>query len=404
MSTSLLYHAFGIRGYQYRRTDYQGGQTIFTIHQELKTCLCSACGSTAVRPRGTVERSFRAVPIGRRSTVIVLPIPRVECRDCGVVRQVKIPFADPRRSYTQSFERYVLELSRRMTIRDVAIHLGVSWDTIKDIQKRDLARRFAKPKLKHLRHIAIDEISIAKGHRYLTVVMDLESGAVVFVGDGKGAKALQPFWKRLRASKAKVEAVAMDMSPAYREAVSTHLPKAKIVFDRFHVMKLFNEKLSDLRRALQREATDVMQKKVLKGTRWLLLKAAENLDEGRDEKKRLEEALALNQSLAAAYYLKEDLRQFWEQPGKTFATLFLAGWIKRAEASGIKVLQQMAKALAAHRGGLLAYYDAMITSGPMEGTNNKIKTMKRQAYGFRDREFFKLKILGIHETRYALVG
>jgi transposase len=404
MSTSLLYHAFGIRGYHYRRTDYQGGQTIFTIHQEPETCRCAACGSTDVQPRGTVERRFRLVPIGRRPAAAILAIPRVECRACGAVRQVEVRFADPRRSYTKGFERYALELSRHMTIRDVAKHLDVGWDMIKDIQKRDLSRRYAKPKLKHLRHIAIDEISIAKGHRYLTVVMDLPSGAVVFVGDGKGAKALLPFWKRLRGSKAKVEAVAMDMSPAYREAVSTHLPKAKIVFDRFHVMKLFNEKLSDLRRALHREATDVMQKKVLKGTRWLLLKAAENLDEERDERKKLEEALALNKSLAVAYYLKEDLRQFWEQPGKKFATLFLEGWIKRAEASGIKVLQGMAKTLAAHRSGLLAYYDVMITSGPLEGTNNKIKTMKRQAYGFRDKEFFKLKILAIHETRYELVG
>ena len=194
------------------------------------------------------------------------------------------------------------------------------------------------------------------------------------------------------------------MSPAYREAVSTHLPQAKIVFDRFHVMKLFNEKLSNLRRDLHREATDVMKKKVLKGTRWLLLKAAENLDEEKDEKKKLKEALALNQSLATAYYLKEDLRQFWEQPGKKFATLFLDGWIKRAEASGIKMLQGMGKTLAAHRSGLLAYYDVMITSGPMEGTNNKIKTMKRQAYGFRDKAFLKLKILAIHEARYELIG
>src|SRR4051794_19047063 len=280
MSTSLLYHAFGIRGYQYTRTDYQGGQVIFTIHQEPSTCRCSACGSPDVHSRGRVERRFRSLPIGSRATFVDLPIPRVECQACGVVRQVKIPFADARRTYTCSFERYALELSRRMTIRDVAKHLGVSWDVIKDIQKRDLSRRYAKLKLKHLRHIAIDEIAIAKGHRYLTVVLDLDSGAVVFVGDGKGADALKPFWKRLRPSGAKVEAVAMDMSAAYRGAVATNLPSAKVVFDRFHVMKLFNEELSDLRRALHREATDVLQKKVLKGTRWLLLKGAEDLDEG----------------------------------------------------------------------------------------------------------------------------
>jgi transposase len=196
----------------------------------------------------------------------------------------------------------------------------------------------------------------------------------------------------------------MDMSVAYRSAVSIHLPKAKIVFDHFHVINLFNEKLSELRRALYREATEVMHKQVLKGTRWLLLKNPENLDAAKNEKQRLEEALALNKPLATAYYMKDELRRFWEQPGKQFATAFLDGWIRRAEASGIKVLQQMGKTLAAYRSGLLAYYDAMITSGPMEGTNNKIKTMKRQAYGFRDQEFFKLKILAIHETKYALIG
>jgi transposase len=404
MSTSLLYHAFGIRGYDYTRTEYQGGEVTFTIRQERRTLRCEACGSRDVRPKGRVPRRFRSLPIGGRATFVLLPIPRVECRSCGATRQVEVPFAEARRSYTKSFERYALELSRRMTIRDVAHHLGVSWDVVKDLQKRDLSRRYARPKLKHLRHIAIDEIAVAKGHRYLTVVMDLDSGAVVFVGDGKGADALKPFWKRLRPSKAAIEAVAMDMSAAYRQAVSTYLPKATIVFDHFHVIKLFNDKLSDLRRALYREATEVMHKEVLKGTRWLLLKNPENLDAEKDEKRRLEEALALNRPLAVAYYLKEDLRRFWEQPGKRFATTFLDGWIRRAAASGIKVLQQMARTLAAHRSGLLAYYDAMITSGPMEGTNNKIKTMKRQAYGFRDVEFFKLKILAIHESKYALVG
>jgi transposase len=403
MSTSLLYHAFSIRGYEYVRSEYQGGQVIFTIQQEPKNFRCEACGSHDVQPRGRVERRFRSLPIGSRATTIVFPIPRVACRACGVVRQVEIGFADPRRTYTKAFERYALELSRHMTILDVARHLGVSWDVIKDIQKRDLSRRYAKPKLKHLRQIAIDEIAVAKGHRYVTVVLNLESGAVVFVGDGKGADALKPFWKRLRGSKAKIEAVAMDMSPAYREAVSTHLPKATIVFDHFHVVKLFNDKLSDLRRWLYNRAEDE-QKKVLKGVRWLLLKAPENLDTQRDEEERLEQALKLNKPLALAYYMKEDLRQFWEQPGKRFATAFLNDWIRRAKASGVQMLLQMAKTLDAHRSGLLAYYDYPISTGPLEGTNNKIKTMKRQAYGFRDLDFFKLKILAIHESKYALVG
>jgi len=403
MSTSLLYHAFGIRGYEYVRTQYQDGQVIFTIRQERRSYRCGACNSRDVRPKGRAERRFHSLPIGGKSTAVVFCIPRVACQNCGVVRQVKVNFADARRTYTKAFERYALELSRHMTILDVAHHLDVSWDVIKDIQQRDLSRRYSRPKLKHLQHIAIDEIAVAKGHRYLTIVLDLDSGAVVFVGDGKGGDALKPFWRRLRASKARIDAVAMDMSAAYRQAVSSYLPKATIVFDHFHVVKLFNQKLSDLRRTLYRQAT-AANKEVLKGTRWLLLKNPENLDVEQNEKRRLTEALKLNKSLATAYYMKDDFRQFWEQPGMRFATLFLDGWIRRAKASGIKMLRQIAKTLEAHRAGLLAYYDVQITSGPLEGTNNKIKTMKRQAYGFRDHEFFKLKILAIHETRYALVG
>ena len=112
MSTSLLYHAFGIRGYDYVRTQYQDGQVVFTITQDPDDCRCSACGSREVISRGHAERRFRSLPIGRRTTAVVLPIPRVECTACGRVRQVKVPFADPRRSYTKSFERYVLELSK----------------------------------------------------------------------------------------------------------------------------------------------------------------------------------------------------------------------------------------------------------------------------------------------------
>jgi transposase len=404
MSTSLLYHAFGLRGYDYIKTEYTEGTVVFTVRQRPHTCRCPQCGSRDLIHHGQETRAFKTVPIGHRPVLIVLPIPRIECRHCKIVRQVTLPFADPRRRYTKAFERYALELSRLMTIQDVAQHLGVGWDTIKDIQKRDLQHRFKKPRLGKLKQIAIDEISIGHGHRYLTVVLNLETGAVVFVGVGKGADALEPFWGRLRAAKTQVEAVATDMSPAYIQAVRENLGQAIHVFDHFHVVKLFNEKLSDFRRELYREATEKMDKEVLKGTRWLLLKNPENLDPKRKERERLEEALRMNQPLATVYYLKEDLRQIWDQPDKETAKRVLEDWIRRAEASCIKVLQKFAGTLAMHRTGILAYYDCRISTGPLEGTNNKIKTMQRQAYGFRDQEFFKLKILALHEAKYALLG
>ena len=150
--------------------------------------------------------------------------------------------------------------------------------------------------------------------------------------------------------------------------------------------------------------TGSLQKKVLKGTRWLLLKNPENLDEKKNERQRLEEALHFNKPLATAYYMKEDLRQIWKQLDKSKAATFLDDWIARAKASGIAMLVKFAGTMAIHRRGILAYYDFPVSTGPLEGTNNKIKTMKRQAYGFRDQEFFKLKILAIHETKYALIG
>jgi transposase len=321
---------------------------------------------------------------------------------CKIIRQVKVGFADTRRSYTKAFERYALDLCQRMTIQDVANHLGVSWDTIKDIQKRFLQKRFSKPKLKNLKKIAIDEISIGKGHRYLTVVLDLITGAVVFVGDGKSSDALIPFWKRLKASKANVEAVAIDMSPAYIRAVKDNLPNAKIVFDHFHIIKMFNDKLSDFRRELQREVKDSAQHKVLKGTRWLLLKNPDNLKEQKNERQRLESALELNKPLATAYYMKED--QLWSQKNQTEAQTFLDDWIKRAKSSEIQMLIDFADTLENHKKGVLAYYQYPISTGPLEGTNNKIKTLQRQAYGFRDRDFFKLKIYALHLSKYALVG
>ena len=403
MSTSLLYHAFGLRGYRYLSTSYFEGDVVFRVDPKPEEFRCSVCGSREVIRRGSVLRTLRTVPIGGKGVLIVVEVPRLGCV-CGAVRQAELGCAEPRRRHTKAFARYALELLRSMTIQDVARHLQVGWDTIKEIQRQYLQQRFGRPKLKHLRHLAIDEISIGHGHRYLTVVLDLDSGAVVFVSEGKSAESLLPFWRRLRSSRAKIKAVAMDMSAAYISAVRDYLPDAVIVFDHFHVIKLMNEKLSDLRREMYREAIDKLHKDVLKGTRWLLLKHPENLDTERNEPQRLQEALRLNQPLATAYYLKEDLAQFWEQPHKRAARNFLTSWCLRAMDSGIRVMQQMAKTLLFHAEGLLAWYDYPISTGPLEGTNNKIKTMQRQAYGFRDHEFFKLKIYGIHETKYALVG
>lgn len=403
MSASVLYHGFGIRGYEYERTFYEDGMVTFRISQPRDRLRCPQCGTPHIDRRGEVLRTFRLVPIGGRPVQVVLGIPRVFCERCDITRQAKVGFADEHRRYARSFERYVLELSRHMTIKAVARHLLISWETVKEIQKQHLERHYANPKLKHLKEIAIDEICVGK-KRFLTTVLDLRSGAVVFVGKGRGGDALGPFWRRLKSSRAKIKAVAIDMSNAYTAAVRDNLPDAVLVYDHFHIIKLYNDKLTALRRDLYREAVEGLDKDVLKGIRWLLLKNPENLDPKKRERERLDEALALNESLFIAYYLKDQLRLLWSQPDKRTAGKFLTGWIQLANYTGIRMLMSFAKTLAAHRRGILAWYDYPISTGPLEGTNNKIKTMQRQAYGFRDLEFFVLKIMAIHEATYELVG
>jgi transposase len=216
MSTGILYHCFGItgRGIHHVHTRFEQGQTVFRIGQDPTTFRCSACGSRKVMKKGTVFRRFLTLPIGLRPTIIEFPVQSVLCLACGMTRQIPIGFAEPGRRYTKRFERYVLELSKHMTMMGVARHVGIDWHTVKEIQKKHLSRRFSCPSLGGLKWIALDEISIGHGHRYLTVVLDLHSGAVVFVGEGKGIDALNPFWKRLKSSRACIEAVAMDMSQA----------------------------------------------------------------------------------------------------------------------------------------------------------------------------------------------
>jgi transposase len=391
-------------GYTYQTTRYEAGAMVFVLQQKKKTVCCPECGSHDVIFRGTKTRQFRTLPIGKKLVFIETGVQRIECPFCDLVRQSPLNFADPKVTYTRQLEWYILDLLGSMTIQDVAQHLQMSWDSIKEILKRDLRKRFSRPKLRHMKRLAIDEIAIFKGHRYLTVVMDLDSGCVVFVGDGKGADALKPFWARLKKSRAKIEAIAIDMSPAYIDAVTTNLPHVAVVFDHFHVVKMFNEKLSVLRRQIFQDLADDAQKAVLKGTRWLLLKNPENLDLDRNEKERLDAALSINKPLSVAYYLKEDLRQIWSQKNEAKAEKCIDAWIGKANASEIPILKKFAQTLEKHRNGILAYYRHPISTGPLEGMNNKIKTMKRQAYGFRDTEFFKLRILAIHEAKHVFVG
>lgn len=409
-NTSFLYHIYQIRGFKHVNTQYVDQSAIFHIRYADTQFRCPECLSANIVRNGTRKRKFRLPPTGHWKTSVTLDAQRIRCRDCGFDGQLPIPFAKPGVSYSKGFERYALDLLRFGTIDHVAKHLGVGWDMIKDIQKADLKKRFDKPSLKSLSTIAIDEFYAGKKSKYYTFVLDLKSGAIVYVGKGKGADALAPFWKRLHRYRENIKAVAMDLSPAFIADVKNNLPNADLVFDPFHIMKLMNDKNDKIRRELWNDAP-AESKVFVKNSRWILLKGNENLSEkpdpkhdGKNERQRLKEALAYNQPLATAYYLKEELRLLWDQADEESGSNYLKSWIAKAEASGIEHLVKMADSLRRHEYGILAYFKHRITSGPMEATNAKIRVMQRQTYGLRDQEFFELKVKSLHLCSARIVG
>jgi transposase len=297
--------------------------------------------------------------------------------------------------------RFVYGLSRVMTLSDVAEWTLLSWDTVKTIVKTHLAKDYGKPLLQGVRYLGIDEIHLGRKNRFYTIVIDLEDGRILWAKPGRGGAALRGFWRRLRLAKARIRAVATDMSAAYWSAVLEHLPNAALVFDKFHVIKLMNERLDDLRRQMVREAEGPLKLRI-KGTRFLLLRNPENLR--KDQIPKLDRALQLNQPLLLGWYLKEELRELWNQPSRQDMEAFMKDWCEKAEQSAIGQLIKMAKTLRLHASGILAYSQHPITSGKLEGINNKIKTLTKRSYGFHDQNFFILRLLSLHHSKYKLLG
>ena len=296
-----------------------------------------------------------------------------------------------------------------MTIQDVAKYLKMSWHTIKEIDKAYLKRNFSKPRLKDVEYIAIDEFAYKKGRKYKTVVYDLKEGRAIFIGEGHNAETLDPFWKKLRSSGAKLKAVSTDMCRAYWGSVKRNSPGSPVIFDLFHIIQMCNKCLDDIRITLYHKEKDIHKRKVIRSSKWVVLKNKENLSNEvkkqgvPPEVEQLQLALKVNQPLAAAYYLKEELKEIWRQKTKHKAALELEKWIVKARSVGLAQLNKMANTIEAHRSEILNWYDYPISTGPLEGFNNKIKVLKRKAYGYRDDEYFALKILSLHQSRYALL-
>lgn len=401
MSTSMLYHAQNIKGCKYKSFRRIKGGIVYKASQLAGNLACPRCRCKNAHFKGQKLRRFKMVPIGRKKCYLDVVLHRLECSRCCHKWWPRLPFMQGKFRMTKAFMQYAFDLLSIMTIKDATKVLGVSWNVAKLLHKMKLTKLYKKISIKNVRYISMDEFAIRKGHTYMTVFTDIESGRIIFAVEGRRKEDIEPFLQELKKKAKNLQAIAMDMSTSYIPAVQETLPGIDIVFDHFHVNAIMNKALDEIRKEEQAKLNEE-EKKVLKGNRFLFLSNYENLIE--EKKGKLEAILQINAPLFKAHCLKEQFRGFWDLSSREEAEKFLDQWSFDAVSSGVKKLSKLANTLRRHWTGLLNYFKHRITNAAAEGINNKIKTMKRQAYGFRDMEYFKLRLYHLHNQRYSFVG
>lgn len=354
--------------------------------------VCRTCGSKGIVHAKGLRRTVRDLSVGPAQTFVQVEYRRVWCKGCGKAQVETLDFLDPHKRVTRRLARYVYELCKMMTVQEVARHLDLDPKTVKAVDKHFLAEEFAETDCDNLRILAIDEIALRKGqHGYMTVVLDYETGRVVWMGEGRNTDTLDAFFAEMTdAQKRAVEAVALDMWEPFINRVEHHCPQAKIVFDLFHLVKGFGEVIDEVRREEVRNAATEEQRKCVKGSRYLLLKNRSNLKP--TQRVRLRELLAVNERLSAVYQLKDQLKMLYRYKRCGWAKKAIDQWCELAAEVGHPLMRRFIGRLRFFEYGILNHCDYPIGTSPLEGVNNKIKVIKRKAYGFHDPQYFALKV------------
>ncbi|MCP3967210.1 MAG: ISL3 family transposase [Lentisphaerae bacterium] len=326
---------------------------------------------------------------GRR-TFIEFSQARVFCNQCGGVQAEKLEFVERYQHQTVRFQRYLASLCDFMPVADVAELTGISKDTIYRIDKFYLKERHELCKEENdVNFLGIDEIAIKKGHKYAVVFYDLERGQVIGLQKGRRRIDTSRFFRRWGRQKClAVKGVCTDLWAPYHKSIRIHLKNAMLVFDKFHIFKYLSDAIDQVRRHEQHKAEDE-GKTILKGCRWIMLKK----DLSCKQKRKLKEVMAANNNIAKAMLLKDSFSAFYEAETEEEAAVVLDEWTEQCKESELKPFKKLAKRLMRWENGILSYFSCRITNGMSEGINNKIKVIKRRSYGFRDMNYFFLKIL-----------
>lgn len=354
--------------------------------------LCSGCGEPVRSIHDRSTRRIRDLPVFDALVELRLPRLRLACPRCGP-RLERLDWLDSHVRITRRLAESVARLCATTALQHAARWFGLNWKTVKQIDFRHLERTVGPIDLTGVTVIAMDEFAIQKGHRYATVVVEPDRKRVLWVGRGRSRADVRPFFELLGPEGCqKLQAVAMDMNTAYDLEVKQHCPNAEVVYDLFHVVAKYGREVIDRVRVdeANRLSGDKSARRVVKTSRWLLLRNRENVPP--DQMVRLNELLAANRALLTVYLLKDDLKQLWRYRSEAWARKFWKGWKRRALRSGLEPLRVFVQRLEPYLLGILAHCRWSLGTNLVEGINNKIKVIKRMAYGYRDDAYFFLKI------------
>lgn len=355
--------------------------------------VCSGCQQEVAAVHDYEPRRVRDLPILGAFTTLLLARRRLACPQCGPKLE-HLSWLAPYARVTQRLAESVAQMCAVMPIKHVARHYRLGWDAVKEMDKAYLQRTLGPVRLHGVTLLVMDEFALRRGHRYATVIADAVTKRVLWVGKGRRREDIRPFFQLLgEAGCAAIEAVAMDMNGAYEPEVKQHCPQAQIVYDLFHVVAKYGREVVDRVRVdeANRLRGDPQARAVVKGSRWLLLRNRRNIRK-RADRIRLRELLEANAQIAAVYILRDDLKHLWDYRREGVARRFWEQWYGRALDSGIAPLIKFAKAMKKRLHGILAHCHWPLHTSVIEGINNKIKVIKRMAYGLRDTDYFFLKI------------
>jgi len=353
--------------------------------------VCHQCGQCVSRMHEWRCRVVRDLNLASAHVWVKLNYRRVVCRRCAGVFVEDLEFADPYQRVTKRLAQAIHDLCKTMTVKDVAEHFSLDWKTVKRIDKSFLEHEYGEPDYDGVHVLAVDEIAIRKGHDYMTVVIDHDTGRVLWMGSDRRQETLQGFFDSMsKAQRQALKAIAMDMWQPYIAAVQAAVPHVQIVFDLFHIMSSFGKVIDKVRNREYEKASEA-DKAVFKGAKYLLLKNRENITTP-EHQEQLDKLMALNETICAVRILRDDLPGIWRSRDPDEASQMLDAWCGMAEATDQPDVIKFVKTLRNHRAGILSHCRHPIHTSRLEGINNTIKVIKRKAYGFHDERYFMLKV------------